>query len=140
MIKKFQKLKTKTQKKRILSKYDQDSKGTTCSICLISDLDKYISCHPNCCNHEFHLPCLQTWSNVENICPLCKETFTSIHKLQINLQPIEIKVAPKPKSVKSEDPDDFEESDYMDLVTLIELEDMFTCTLCQNDQEFEFED
>jgi len=86
------------------------------------------------------LPCLQTWSSVgDNICPLCKESFTSIHKLQINLQPIEIKVAPKPKSVKS-DPDDFEESDYMDLVTLIELEDMFTCALCQNDHQFEYED
>ena len=70
---------------------------------------------------------------------MCKESFTSIHKLQINLQPIEIKVALKPKSVKS-DPDDFEESDYMDLVTLIELEDMFTCTLCQNDHEYEYED
>jgi len=70
---------------------------------------------------------------------LCKETFTSIHKLQINLQPIEIAVALKPKSVNSAT-EDFEESDYMDLVTLIELEDMFTCALCQNDHQFEYED
>lgn len=35
---------------------------------------------------------------------------------------------------------EFEESDYMDLVTLIELEDMFTCVLCQNDHQFEYED
>ena len=48
----------------------------TCSICL-DTLQNLAVCDP--CFHSFCYPCINAWSRVNNICPLCKSTFDKIH-------------------------------------------------------------
>ncbi len=48
----------------------------TCSICL-DNLQNLAYCDP--CFHCFCYPCINAWSRVNNICPLCKSTFNQIH-------------------------------------------------------------
>ena len=36
----------------------------------------------NGCEHEFCFGCIETWSERENTCPLCKERFTKIARVE----------------------------------------------------------
>lgn len=47
----------------------------TCPICLGNITDK---CMANSCHHCFCLVCLKEWSKQKAVCPLCKESFTTI--------------------------------------------------------------
>jgi len=51
-----------------------------CSICYDSIKQQGIL---NCCKHEFCFNCIETWSKVENTCPLCKRRFGKISKTQL---------------------------------------------------------
>ena len=61
----------------------------TCGACLLDLWDSLqsgthadeslVAAIPHC-NHLFHWTCLQTWTNQENSCPLCKKRFGTIGK------------------------------------------------------------
>ena len=58
-----------------------------CSICLEEieendDIKKLINC-----DHIFHKSCIDTWSNNNNTCPLCRKEFCSKPK-KINVLPL----------------------------------------------------
>ncbi len=53
-----------------------------CSICY-SDLN-FIVARIDSCSHEFCFECLWEWSKVTNSCPLCKEEFLKITKMDSN--------------------------------------------------------
>jgi len=56
------------------------SKTATCCICLEVPTEEELSTI-NGCDHPYCFTCIETWSNRENTCPLCKTRFTKIEKV-----------------------------------------------------------
>lgn len=60
--------------KHLFSQIKCQEEGKTCSICL-SDFklrESYIELK---CQHIFHKPCIYTWLNINNTCPVCRKVF-----------------------------------------------------------------
>lgn len=51
-----------------------------CCICMCS-IERDQSAKINGCDHKFHFSCIEEWSKRENSCPLCKNRFTQIDRL-----------------------------------------------------------
>eukprot|EP01083_Nonionella_stella_P111132 325847_1 len=49
--------------------------SNSCPICLEPILSPT---RVSSCNHLFHFECIQTWSKINNTCPLCKAKFCQI--------------------------------------------------------------
>ena len=76
-----------------------DSPKDTCSICL--DLIK-IKTSLNGCKHEFCKDCIEDWSKMTNLCPLCKEEFSRL-TYYFNKQKKVKKVEKKKLQIEEED-------------------------------------
>lgn len=47
-----------------------------CPVCLVSPLSQ--PSRPEACEHRFCLPCIQEWSRLKPLCPLCKAAFGKV--------------------------------------------------------------
>jgi hypothetical protein len=69
-----------------------------CGICFDKIKDQGLL---DCCTHTFCVNCIMQWSNVTNLCPLCKKRFSTITKKQNEgsspkkRRPVKIKVVKK---------------------------------------------
>jgi hypothetical protein len=52
-----------------------------CCICLENVIDGYFL---NCCNHHYHVDCLQNWIMRKTNCPLCRKNINKLYKIEFN--------------------------------------------------------
>ena len=52
-----------------------------CSICLGEVENRGIIA----CEHTFCMPCIRNWSNVTNLCPICKKSFSKITPVETSV-------------------------------------------------------
>ncbi|EME31402.1 PHD and RING finger domain-containing protein 1 [Galdieria sulphuraria] len=72
----------------------------SCSICFTSPAET--PSYPDCCNHTFCYECLIKWSDMLNICPLCKRKFHFICDLFEAGKKIKITDRNQPKYLEDE--------------------------------------
>lgn len=72
---------------KVSSDDDEDDVGEkkpeavhTCCICM-SDVEPLDLAHINGCEHRFCFVCIEKWAARENSCPLCKQRFTKIDRV-----------------------------------------------------------
>jgi hypothetical protein len=61
-----------------------DNDTPECVICLDTFTTIYTTL--DCCSHQFHENCIKKWSEMTNLCPLCKRRFNSIKICNMNEQ------------------------------------------------------
>ena len=70
----------------------EEPSKTKCTICIE---EAVIKCRPDSCAHVFCFDCLVEWSNVTNICPLCKCQYKQVIKYEGDTVLEKIDVSPK---------------------------------------------
>jgi len=133
------KLTPKNKKKRLIKSkvLHMSSPKNTCAICLDGIKTKTLL---DKCKHEFCKECIENWSNMTNLCPLCKEEFTKLTYYLNNEKKVK-RVEKKKLQLDEEE----SENEYMDecficgrsnnesLLLVCDFCDYFVChTYCDN--------
>lgn len=97
---------------------DEKENIPSCSICFTAPA--VVPSYPDCCNHTFCYDCLVTWSDMLNICPLCKRKFHFICDL--------FQSGKKTKVLDKKQPKYLEDDSYFN-----QVEDAVYCPICGTD-------
>ena len=82
-----------------------ESQSGFCPICYQLFSDDCVGI--DCCLHQFCYPCLQEWTKITNVCPLCKKEFVEMLVMEKGQLARKEKVQPKKQIVEEiEDTDD----------------------------------
>ncbi|GJQ10230.1 hypothetical protein GpartN1_g2021.t1 [Galdieria partita] len=100
------------------SNFDEKENIPSCSICFTSPAES--PSYPDCCNHTFCQDCLVKWSDMLNICPLCKRKFLFICDL--------LQAGKKIKVIDKKQPKYLEDDTYFN-----QTEEAIYCALCGTD-------
>ncbi|KAF1334881.1 Phd and ring finger domain-containing protein 1, partial [Globisporangium splendens] len=68
------------------------------------------------CEHKFHFECIVTWSKVTNLCPLCKQKFNTVARVDANGSVIHTEEIEDAKQVFRPDPQDHDIAAQLRLV------------------------
>uniref|UniRef100_K3WGG7 RING-type domain-containing protein n=1 Tax=Globisporangium ultimum (strain ATCC 200006 / CBS 805.95 / DAOM BR144) TaxID=431595 RepID=K3WGG7_GLOUD len=68
------------------------------------------------CEHKFHFECIVTWSKVTNLCPLCKQKFNTVTRVDANGSIIHTEKVEDAKQVFRPDPRDHDIAAQLRLV------------------------
>ena len=140
--------------KKEKSSLQEEEESETCAICLCDlvnlnnnnsndehfpkDVDKTttVASLPTC-SHQFHLECIETWSNMSATCPCCKVNFEKIiyHRgKQRRVTHVEPKPAVNDDSEEDSFIDDDDDEEYE------EEDDDGTCHICSEPEYVNFHD
>eukprot|EP00871_Galdieria_phlegrea_P003081 jgi/Galph1/3774/GphlegSOOS_G2422.1 len=90
----------------------------SCSICFTSPAIK--ASQPNCCSHTYCFDCLKQWSDMLNICPLCKRKFHFICDMTDFSRKFRVSDKKQPKYL--------EDNEYFN-----QVEEAIYCAICGSD-------
>ncbi|KRX03243.1 Zinc finger, FYVE/PHD-type [Pseudocohnilembus persalinus] len=102
-----------------------------CTICLGEAENKIFA--DLACNHKFCFDCIFDWAQVTNLCPMCRQEFRQIKKIDLNKgKETYVSVKKKKQRVNNDDDEFFDEENY-DVENLDET--CYVCKSSENEQE-----
>ncbi|KAL3671627.1 hypothetical protein V7S43_003540 [Phytophthora oleae] len=100
------------------------------SCCICQDLvDVLKQGHLDNCDHRFHFDCIVAWAKVTNLCPLCKNKFTSVTRQDAQGAVVHREIVQDVKQIYRPDPSDH------DIAAQLRLVNQARCELCGSGED-----
>ncbi|KAL4480017.1 hypothetical protein ABPG74_020533 [Tetrahymena malaccensis] len=133
-LKKLVKNKRKSEGKneQLTQKQNQMSQNLkNCAICLGIPEDSIYGVVQ--CNHEFCIDCILQWSEVTNLCPMCRAEFSKILKKNYNDLDYQEVITVEPKKQRINDDDEFYWEEVDSFLDDDGMDDV--CYICETNQD-----